>query len=223
MDKEKEAAAKAALQMVEPGMHIGLGSGSTAEIFIKLLGEKNSKEKLGLLCAATSVSSEKAAIQAGLKVVGLEKIGEIDIAFDGADQVDENLNLLKGMGGALVREKIVDYRAEEFVVLVGPAKMRKMLSGIVPVEIVPFAFKPVSDELLKLGAKKVGFRMKGKKRFVSDNGNWILDAEFGAILEPSKAEEQIKSIPGVVDCGIFSKKRPVVIVGQEDGSSKILR
>lgn len=222
MDEAKLAAAKEALRHVKEGMAVGLGSGSTAEIFIGLLGKKNAEEKLGLRCIATSLATERCARKAGLKLCSFSEIGRIDIAFDGADQVDPKLRLIKGMGGALVREKIVDYRAEKFFVLVGENKLVRRLSGIVPVEVIPFSAKPVADDLLLLGAKKVEARGSKKGPFKSDNGNFILHADFGAIADPQRLEKKINGIAGVVDNGIFSSKKPKVIVGTESKKAYVL-
>ncbi|MCX8194788.1 MAG: ribose-5-phosphate isomerase RpiA [Candidatus Micrarchaeota archaeon] len=223
MEAEKLAAAKEALKLVEKGQVVGLGSGSTASLFISLLGKENRKRRLRLRCIATSKASERQARRLGLKIVGFGEVEKIDIAFDGADQVDEELNLIKGLGGALVREKIVDYRAERFVVMVGPSKRVWSLSGIVPVEVIPLAEEAVRRDLALLGAKSALTRKAGKKKFVSDNGNLIIDAEFPEIKDAACLEDKINSIPGVVDNGIFAHKKPTVIVGEPDFSVKILR
>ena len=112
MDISKLSSAEEALKLVKPGMSVGLGTGSTAEVFIELLGRKNTHQDMGLKCIATSLASEKQAQRLGLKLCGFSGLETLDIAFDGADQVDSKLNLIKGLGGALVREKIVDYRAK---------------------------------------------------------------------------------------------------------------
>ncbi|VVC02318.1 Ribose-5-phosphate isomerase A [uncultured archaeon] len=223
MDQSKCSAAKEALKFVRKGMSVGLGTGSTAEIFIDLLGKKNRAESLRLTCIATSVASERQARRLGLKLAGFEKIRKLDIAFDGADQVDKSLCLIKGLGGALVREKIVDYRAKKFVVLVGENKLVPRLSGVVPVEAIPLAEDAVARDLLSLGASRVGIRMEGSAPFRTDNGNIILHAVFGSIKDPARLEERINNIAGVVDNGIFSGKRPVVIVGGEGGLARAIR
>ena len=223
MDQSKYASAKEALKFVKKGMSVGLGTGSTAEIFIDLLGKMNKKENLCLTCIATSVASEKQARSLGLPLAGFERIEKLDIAFDGADQVDKSLNLIKGLGGALVREKIVDYRAAKFVVLVGENKLVKNLSGIVPVEVIPLAQDAVGRDLFSLGARKVGVGMVGDAPFRTDNGNIILHAVFGGIAKPAALEAAINRIAGVVDNGIFSEKKPIVIVGKENGLARAIR
>ena len=223
MDETKKAAALRALELVRPGMAVGLGTGSTSEIFIELLGKRNRLKDMGLTCIATSNASEKQAKRLGLRLFGFDKIRRLDIAFDGADQVDPSLCLIKGLGGALVREKIVDYRAERFVIMVGENKIVGELSGIVPVEVIPLAEEAVKRDLAKLGAKRLETRMDGKRKFISDNSNIIIHAEFPGIKDPKRLEERINGIPGVVDNGVFSQKKPVVIIGQKDGSARLFR
>lgn len=223
MDKAKLAAAQKALSFVKPGMRVGLGTGSTAEIFIDLLGRREKEDKLDLACIATSRASEKQAKKLGLRLVGFGELGAIDAAFDGADQVDSDFNLIKGLGGALVREKIVDYRAKEFYVLVGEEKLCEELSGIVPVEVIPMAEEAVRRELAALGAPEAPARMDGRKKFASDNGNLILHAKFGGIEDPPELEWRINEIPGVVDNGLFTKSASVaVVVGSASGTARVL-
>jgi len=223
MDKSKLASAQEALRLVKAGMKIGLGTGSTTKIFIDLLGEKNREEHLGLTCIATSVASEYQAKKLGLPLAGFDTLKTLDIAFDGADRVDGRLNLIKGLGGALVREKIVDYRAEKFVVMVGESKMARHLSGTVPVEVIPLAEEAVKRDLVKLGAVRFETRMDGRRKFISDNSNLILHAEFPQIKDPARLEDDINRIAGVVDNGLFTQKKPVVIVGREDGTARAIR
>jgi len=221
-DNSKLACAKRALEFVKRGMSVGLGTGSTAEIFIDLLGKKNQEEGMDLTCTATSVASEAQAKRLGLPVVGFSSIDSLDAAFDGADQVDPKLFLIKGLGGALVREKIVDYRARRFYVMVGESKLVKRLSGIVPVEVMPIAEEHVRRELVGMGAASAPTRMDGGRKFVSDNGNFILHADFPEISDPERLEQDIVKMPGVVDSGIFTSRNVAVIVGKQDGTSKVL-
>jgi len=221
-DKTKLAAARHALSFVKPGMSIGLGTGSTAEVFIELLGKANKEEDMDLVCIATSRASEEQARKLGLSLAGFDRIDGLDAAFDGADQVDPKMNIIKGLGGALVREKIVDYRARKFYVMVGENKLVKQLSGIVPVEVMPIAEEPVRRELVGMGAKAAPTRMDGAKKFVSDNGNIILHADFAKIADPEKLEADIVKLPGVVDSGIFTSKNVLVVVGKADGTVRVL-
>lgn len=223
MDASKLASAREALRLVRPGMKLGLGTGSTTAIFIDLLGRKNREEHMGLTCIATSLASEYQAKKLGLRLAGFGELKSIDIAFDGADEVDRDLNLIKGLGGALVREKIVDYRAEKFVVMVGENKLVKRLAGTVPIEVIPLAEDAVKRDLVKLGAKRFETRMDGRRKFISDNSNLILHAEFGEIADPAGMELEINKIAGVVDSGLFTRKKPVVIVGSADGKARVVK
>ena len=221
-DNSKLACAAKALEFVERGMSVGLGTGSTAEIFIDLLGKKNKEDDMDLACVATSRASDAQARKLGLPVVEFSEIDSLDASFDGADQVDPEFNLIKGLGGALVREKIVDYRARKFYVMVGEGKLVKQLSGIVPVEIIPMSEEQVRRELMGMGAKSAKARMDGPKKFTSDNGNTILHADFPEIPEPGKLENDIVKLPGVVDSGIFTSGNVAVVVGKPDGTSRVL-
>ena len=205
-------AAKKALEFVKSGMVIGLGTGRTAEVFIKLLAER----KLKVVCVPTSKRTERVARRGGLVVEELNEVKRVDLAVDGADQVDKKMNLIKGYGGALFREKIVDYAAKRFVVIVDESKLRDELGGWVPLEVSSFAVEQVRRELGWLGADS-RLRMKGKKRFITDNGNEIVDAYFGRINSPEKLHETLKDIPGVIETGIFAGKVWKVIIGSEKG------
>ncbi len=220
-ENAKMNAALEALKFVRRKMVIGLGTGSTAAHFIRALAEKNKNENLEITCVATSIASHKLAEELGLGVVGLENVGKIDLAVDGADQVDKNKNLLKGMGGALTREKVVDYAARKFVVVADEGKMVEELNGIVPVEAIPFARAFVERKLARMGAE-VSVRKKADDGvFVTDNGNNIIDARFQTIKNPRALERKIKRMPGVVESGIFTGKVWKVIVGSEDGARVI--
>ena len=221
-DKSKIACAEKALSFVKPGMSVGLGTGSTSEIFIDLLGKKNKEDGMDLTCVATSRASEEQAKKLGLPLVEFSRIDSLDAAFDGADQVDPKLNLIKGLGGALVREKIVDYRARRFYVLIGESKLVKALSGIVPVEIIPMSEEHVRRELVGMGATTAATRADNGRKFVSDNGNFILHADFKKIADPSAMERDIMQLPGVVDNGIFTSGNVAAVVGKPDGKSRVL-
>ncbi|MCX6778237.1 MAG: ribose 5-phosphate isomerase A, partial [Candidatus Micrarchaeota archaeon] len=186
----KFVAAGKAIKFVHRGQTIGLGTGSTAEVFIRLLAEKNKKTNLNLTCVATSIRSEKLAKKLGLRVKNLNEVESIDTAFDGADIVVGN-NLIKGMGGgAIAREKCVDYRAKKFVVIAGKSKIRKVFGGILPIEVIPMAASHVSGELQSLGARSAAARKDGAKNFITDNGNMILHADFPKIASPKLLEQK---------------------------------
>ena len=212
-DIEKEAAAKKALRYVKSGMTVGLGTGSTSAIFIRLLGEKNKNKTLELNCIATSLKSEQLATGLGLPLVGFEQIAQIDVAVDGADVIFGKL-LIKGLGGgAIAREKAVDYRAKKFIVIADKSKVKDKFAGTVPVEAIPFCSEAVKRELLLMGAEKAEFRMQEGGKFITDNGNHMIDAHFPEIRNAKKLERELNGIPGVLENGIFTKNCKVILGG----------
>lgn len=217
----KEEAGKAAAILVKKGEVVGLGTGSTAKFFIQWLAKREKEEGLSLTCVATSNASEALAKSLGLKVVPFASVDGIDFAADGADKIGPKLSLIKGMGGALVREKIIDYRAKKFVVIADEGKIVKKLFGTVPVEIVPMAAKAVCWELEGLGATGARVRVEGGREYVTDNSNWIVHAEFGEIKNPKKLEAQINEIAGVVDNGIFTRNAKLAIIGTGNGAREM--
>ncbi len=219
----KASAAQAALKFVRPGMTVGLGTGSTASIFIRLLAAKNKQKDMHLTCVATSKSSEELAKKLGLKVVGLDAVRKIDVAVDGADLVDARLNLVKGGGGAHCREKVVDYAAKRFVVVVDESKLCSKLSGGVPLEILPFAFPLVKPQLQHRFGCKTVVRMKAGRPVLSDNGNFLADARFRKIPDAASLELQLDSVPGIVANGLFTKNVSCVVVGSGGGARTLER
>jgi ribose 5-phosphate isomerase A len=214
MASPKINAAKAALEYVKDGMCIGLGSGSTAREFIKLLVQKVKDEKLSVCCATTSLDARNLAIENKLWVVEPDTISYIDLAVDGADTVTKDA-LLKGGGGALTREKIIDYNAKRFIVIVDESKVQKQLEGNVALEVLPFAAPFV---LRQLKQYKPVIRMAKMKLgpVISDNGSFIVDMDM-KVEDPKKTEAWLKSIPGIIENGIFTKFDKI-IVGSESGS-----
>ncbi|MFH0927817.1 MAG: ribose-5-phosphate isomerase RpiA [Candidatus Micrarchaeota archaeon] len=216
-EKQKAGCARKALDYVEDGMVLGLGTGTTAEYFVKFLAESS----LDVKCVCTSQRTKKLAASLGLKVFSLDEIEHIDLAIDGADVVASDKHLIKGYGGALTREKIIEYTAEKFIVIVDSSKMSGKLARPVPVEYLPFAKRMVEAGLRKLGAKKLVQRMDGDGHFSSDNNFYIVDADFGEISNPALLERQINEIPGVLENGIFSRPVFKVIIGEESGVREI--
>ena len=207
-------AAKAAIEYVKDGMCIGLGSGSTAKEFIKLLGEKV-QSGMKISCVTTSFDSRMLAIKEGIFVTETDAIEEIDLAVDGADRVIKHA-LLKGGGGALTREKIIGYNAKKFIIIVDESKVEKgsVLEGEVNLEVLPFAAPLVMRTLHKYNPK---IRMAKSKLgpVMSDNGCFIIDCIM-KIENPKKTESELKSMPGVIENGIFTKF-DLIIVGNEKG------
>lgn len=213
---EKINASKAALEFVEDGMILGLGSGTTAREFIKLLAEKIKKEKLDIIGVPTSFDTRIFANKNGISIAEPDEVNRIDLAVDGADVATKSA-LLKGGGGAVTREKVVAYAAKKFIVIVDPSKVMQQLQGKVVVEVVPFAHHTAMKELMKF-SRKIGYRTADEKigPIITDNGNFLLDVEM-VVKDPKKTEVDLKNIPGVVETGIFTKFNKI-IVGMREGS-----
>ncbi len=220
MSVAKINAAKAALEYVKNGMCIGLGSGSTVREFIKLLGKKVRDKELSVCCVTTSLESRALAIKEKIWVTEPDAIEKIDLAVDGADKVTKKA-LLKGGGGALTREKIIDYNAEKFIVIVDEGKiMEEPIEGKVSLEVLQFAVPFVMN---RLGDSEPKIRMAEKKLgpVVSDNGSLILDCTM-KLETPEKTENELNAIPGVIENGIFTKFDEI-IVGSGKGSRKLVK
>jgi ribose 5-phosphate isomerase A len=213
-----------ALEFIQPGQVLGLGTGRSAAAFIRALGEVV-KGGLTVQGVPTSKASAELARSLGIPIVSLDDVDSIDIAFDGADEVDPNLDLIKGRGGALVREKIVAAAAKRLVVLVGEEKLVPTLGakGALPVEVVPFALGFCRRKLESLGCKPQPRKDADGSLYISDNGNPILDCHIAALSDPAGLERAILALPGVVDTGLFLGMADVVIVGDDGGSARVLR
>jgi ribose 5-phosphate isomerase A len=223
MDDLKRQAAIAALDAVKDGMVVGLGTGSTASHFIRELGVR---VKDGLLVHGipTSEESNRLAIEVGVPLITLRENVTIDVTVDGADEVSDGLDLIKGLGGALVREKIVAHASKKLIIVVDESKLTERLGqkAPVPVEVVPFAVDVVRAQLVLWGGDP-RLREKEGKPFVSDNGNLILDWWHGLIDQPWALEKQIKGVTGVVDSGIFANVASEVIVATSRGIRRLSR
>ena len=210
--------AKEAVKLVEDGMVVGLGTGSTAALFIRELGNRIKEEELTVFGIPTSFEAKMLAMQYEIPLVTLDEY-DVDIAFDGADEVEEKtLFLIKGGGGCHTQEKIVDYNADEFVVLVDEGKLVKKLGEKfpIPVEVIPSAYRVVMRALSKMGGEAV-IRLGDRKRgpVITDNGNMIIDV-FMNIDDAIELEKEINNIPGVVENGIFTRVDKV-LVGTKKG------
>jgi len=209
-DDLKRQAALAALEEIHSGMIVGLGSGSTASIFIRELG----KAGLEVFGIPSSEESRRIALEVGVPLTTFNEHPDIDVTVDGADEVSPQLDLVKGLGGALVREKIVAHASKRIVIIVDESKLVQHLGSktAIPVEVIPLAVPRV---LLHLKGSRV--REKNDQPFVTDNGNFILDWHHGAIENPAALEKQLKAMTGVVDSGIFAGIATCVIVAGKDG------
>ncbi len=217
----KQAAAEKAVEFVENGMIVGLGTGSTAFWATQKIAQRIS-EGLTIRAVASSASTEALAGQLGIPLVPFSGIDHIDITIDGADEVDDQLNLIKGGGGALLREKILAANSSRFYVVVDESKRVPRLGRFpLPVEIVPFASNLTIRRLQELNGEPVVRMVKGSE-FVTDNGNLIADCSFREILDPMELQQRINLIPGVVENGLFVDMATAVVVGYGDGAIEIL-
>lgn len=201
-DAEKQAAALAAVKYVKDGDIVGLGTGSTTTFAIKALGELV-QEGLNITAAASSVTTEKLAKSFGIKILDLGSLSKIDISIDGADEFTESLDLIKGGGGALFREKIIASLSKNAIVITDASKKVKKLGAFtVPVEVIPLAYQYVFDQIAALGGQGK-LRGKENKTFITDNGNLIIDADFGLIDDAAKLASNLNQINGVLAHGLF--------------------
>ncbi|MFW6185767.1 MAG: ribose-5-phosphate isomerase RpiA [Halobacteriota archaeon] len=212
-------AAKKAVELVEDGMVIGIGSGSTVEAFLQELSKKIDSEGIRVVGVPSSYGSHMIAVGSGVLVSDLYQYPQPEVYIDGADQLDSQFNCIKGGGGALTREKILTIACSKFVVIADSSKLSEKLDMAVPVEVIPFAYGSFARKVAEIGGRAE--LRESKKKFgpvITDNGNFIADCDFGAIDEPSKLEKSLNNIPGVVENGIFAKELvDSVIVGKEDG------
>ena len=204
--------ARQASEMVSDGMTLGLGTGRAASMFVRAIASRV-KDGLNVRGVPTSRATESLAQSLGVPLASLAEIDRLDLDVDGADEVDPKLNLIKGHGGALVRERVVASRSNKFVVLVGEEKLVPHLGAKreVPVECVPFAVPVVNRELRELGAE-ANLRETRHGVFKTDNDNYILDARFDRIDDPQALELRIDRLPGVVDSGLFVQMADLVLV-----------
>ncbi len=214
----KEMAAREAVKYVEDGMVIGLGSGSTANKAIQLIGQRIKEEEIEVVGIPTSTGSDLLGRAVGIRMGELDDHPQVDLTIDGADEVDPSLNLVKGLGGALVREKIVAASSNVEMIVVDDSKMVDYLcqKSPLPVEIVTYSRKSTMRKLAALGCVPE-LRMTEDEPFVSDNLNYIVHCRFGRIDDPRAMEAEICMTPGVVDCGLFIGLASKVIVASAEG------
>jgi ribose 5-phosphate isomerase A len=215
----KKAAAESAADFVQNGMVVGLGTGSTAFFAIHKIAERI-LSGLKIHAVATSVQTENIARELNIPIISFSDVAVIDLAIDGADEVDPAGNLIKGGGGALLREKVVASNSRAFHVVVDHTKMVQSLGRFpLPIEIFPFAYELTLKRISAM-ANKVSIRKNGDKFFITDNGNLIVDGDFYPIAEPAALNVALKSIPGVAETGIFTSALVTsVTVGLEDGGT----
>jgi ribose 5-phosphate isomerase A len=222
----KKRAAIEAVKHVKDGFILGLGSGSTVAYAIQEVGKRIKQEGLHLWGVPTSHQAFMLATRNGVPTTTLDEHPQIDLAVDGADQIDTELNLIKGMGGALTREKIVASAARQFIVVADETKLAEKLGAEhpVPVEVLPFAASIVTSKLGKMGGSVVLRESGGKVGpVVTDNGNFILDVDFGPIKNPKELSFRLKSISGVIETGLFVGMADVIYVGTETTVQRLQR
>lgn len=213
-DQEKQAAAREAVKLVEAGSIVGMGSGSTATYAIRSLAERV-RDGLKIVGVATSRKTGQLAEQLGIPLATLEEHPQIDIDIDGADEIDPQLNLIKGGGGALLREKIIASASKRFVVVAESVKQVPCLGKFpLPVEVIPFAQSLIKIRIEALGAQVSLRQYAYGNPFVTDEGHHILDCTFGKIADPALLAGQLRAIPGVVEHGLFIGMAELAFIGK---------
>lgn len=219
--KEKQLAAEKSIEFIKDGMTIGLGTGSTVYFLVNKLAE-SVKQGLNVTCVSTSKQTSELAKSLGIKIINLNEVDHLDLTIDGADEVDGNLNGIKGGGGALLFEKIVAAASKKVIWIVDSSKYVKKLGKFpLPVEVIPFGSKQILKRFNDRGYNPE-VRKNGSDIFITDSGNEIIDLHLNQIEDSLKLEQEIKLIPGVVEVGLFNNIANMVIVGKEN-STEIIR
>src|SRR6266404_700047 len=213
-DREKQIAARAAVELVQSGNIVGLGSGSTATYAIQYLSERV-RDGLKILGIPTSQRTQQLAEQLGIPLTTLDEHDQIDIDFDGADEMDPQLNLIKGGGGALLREKIIASASRRFVVVADSAKQVTRLGKFpLPVEVIPFAQALIATLIAALGAQVSLRRYAYGNPYLTDEGHHILDCNFGEIADPAALAGRLRAMPGVVEHGLYVGMAEIALLGK---------
>lgn len=228
IDKAKFVAAKRAVEFVEDGMKVGLGTGSTAAWMVRCLGEMVRKDGLKIQGVPTSTRTAELASQLGIKVISLDEAKWLDITIDGADEFDRNLNLIKGGGGAHLQEKIVATASDQMIVIADAAKEVAQLGRFpLPVEVIPFGWQTtktlIEETLINLDVmgRETSLRMNRDAPFVTDEGNYIIDLHLGLIENARQVALVLNQIPGVVENGLFIDICDVVVIGHGSGKVEV--
>jgi ribose 5-phosphate isomerase A len=222
-DQEKQTAARAAVQLVESGSVVGLGSGSTSAFAVRFLAERV-REGLKIVGIPTSLQTQHLAEQLGIPLTTLDEHPLIDIDIDGADEIDPQLNLIKGGGGAFLREKIVASVSRRFVVIGDSAKQVSRLGKFpLPVEVIPFAQSLIKPQIEALGASVALRQYAYGNPYVTDEGHHILDCTFGEIADPTALAQKLCTMPGVVEHGLFIGMAEIAMIGKDGSVVQIKR
>jgi len=225
VEKAKKNAALEAVKHVKDNLVIGLGSGSTVAYAIEQIGNRMKRKKIRVSAVPTSYQALTLAVKHGIPITTLEEHPTLDLTIDGADQIDDELNLIKGMGGALTREKIVASASKKLVIVADERKKAKFLgenNQPVPIEVLPFATPIVMYKIKEMGGKPI-LRESNKKvgPVITDNGNVIVDVDFGLLHEPAKLECKLNGISGVVETGLFVKMADLIYLGERSGAREL--
>jgi ribose 5-phosphate isomerase A len=222
-DAEKEAAARASLKYVRDGQIVGLGTGSTATIAIRLLGERV-RDGMKIRGIPSSIASRDLALQLGIPVTTFEEVQQIDVTIDGADEFDPALNLIKGGGGAMLREKVVAFASRQLVIVTDSSKQVPVLGKFpLPVEVISFAEPLIAKRISDLGAQVVQRQDKSGKAYVTDEGHHILDCQFGKIPDPVALARTLSDMPGIVEHGLFVGMASVVVMAKSGAVEEFRR
>lgn len=222
-ERIKASVAKEAAKLVLPGMTVGIGTGSTAYWLIAALGERI---KDGLECRAvpTSNTTRTLAIKHGIPVIELDEVEHLDLAIDGADEIDPQLQLIKGGGGSLLQEKMVADISRQFIIIADETKMVAQLGKFpLPVEVVPYGWEQTKHKIERLGCKQLSLRMQDGNPFITDHGHYIVDCHFNEILYPATLHSRLNNLPGVVENGLFLNMADAALIGYKDGTMKEFR
>lgn len=222
VDDAIKALSPQALKMVKNNYVIGLGSGRAATAIVRLLSSYLKKNHLSVKAIPTSLQIKMEAEKGGISIIEPDQIDHVDLVFDGADQIDTKGNMIKGGGGALLREKILISMAKKVVIIADESKFVKQLDRSVPVEVHQFARNTATIQIKKHGGRPHIRLLERGYPYVTENGNIILDCEFGTISNPKGLETKIIAIPGVIEVGIFSKP-DMIYKAKENGKFEILR
>jgi ribose 5-phosphate isomerase A len=220
-DAIQRLAKDAVSRFVRANQIVGLGSGSTAAHIVREMA--NLKDKNSILCIPTSLQIKVEAEKAGLQFADEGHISDVDVVFDGADQIDAKFNMIKGGGGALLREKILISSAKTVVIVADQSKFVKSFSRPIPIEVHPMARTSVAKKLKEAGGSPVLRTLDKGYPFITENGNIILDTVFSSIIDPKKAELELKGIAGVMEVGLFCRAADSYYVAKEDGTFEIVR
>ncbi len=222
LDDAVKALSNDVLKLINDGYVLGLGSGRAATALVRSLSSYIKENKIKIKAVPTSLQIKMEAEKGEIPIVEADQIEQIDLVFDGADQIDENRNMIKGGGGALLREKILIGIARKVIIIADESKFVKNLNKSVPIEVHPFARNIAIKQLQEFGGKSVLRLIERGYPFVTENGNIILDCDFGEISAPRDLAKKIIEIPGVMEVGIFSRKPDIIYKIKENGKFDVV-